>query len=139
MRKNQLLLFVALMVVPLLPLSAMGQGLKTPWGDPDLQGIWNNPYVTPLERPKEFGTRQYLTKEEIAEAERKLVERAKDPGRDRRDGAGTEKDVARAYNNHWFGDPSVNRGTRTSLIVDPPDGRIPPLTPEAEKRIADKK
>ena len=56
------------MVMTLLPLSVMGQSLKTPWGDPDLQGIWSNPYVTPLERPKEFGTRQFLTKEEIAEA-----------------------------------------------------------------------
>jgi hypothetical protein len=117
----------------------MGQALKTPWGDPDLQGIWSNPYVTPLQRPKEFGNREFLTKEEIADAERKLVEQAKAPGRDSREGAGTEKDVARAYNNHWFGDPSFNRGTRTSLIIDPPDGRIPPLTPEAQRRIADKK
>jgi hypothetical protein len=140
MRKNQYsLLLVVLTVVTLLPVSVMGQAPKTPWGDPDLQGIWSNPYVTPLQRPKEFGTRAFLTKEEIAEAERELIEKAKDPGRDKRDGAGTEKDVARAYNNHWFGDPSFNRGTRTSMIIDPPDGRIPPLTPEAEKRITDKK
>jgi hypothetical protein len=140
MRKNRSsLLLVALSVVSLLPLSAFGQALKTPWGDPDLQGIWSNPYVTPLQRPKEFGTRQFLTKEEIAAAERELVEKAKDPGRDSRSGAGTEKDVARAYNNHWFGDPSFNRGTRTSLIIDPPDGRIPSLTPEAQKRVAEKK
>jgi hypothetical protein len=136
---KQSLLLVALTVVTLLPLSVSGQGLKTPWGDPDLQGIWSNPYVTPLQRPKEFGNREFLTKEEIAAAEKELVDKAKDPGRDKRDGAGTEKDVARAYNNHWFGDPSFNRGTRTSLIIDPPDGRIPALTPEAQKAIADKK
>src|SRR5256886_2607543 len=109
MRKNQYsLLFAALMVVALVPAMGAAQAAKTPWGDPDLQGIWSNPYVTPLERPKEFGTRAYLTQEEIAAAEKRLVERAKDPGRDKRDGAGTEKDVARAYNNHWFGDPSFN-------------------------------
>ena len=119
------------------PLAA--QTLRTPWGDPDLQGIWSNPYVTPLERPAEFGTREFLTKEEIAAAEQKLAAQSKLPGRDSRDGAGSERDVARAYNNHWFGDPSLLRGTRTSLIMDPPDGRIPPLTPEAQKRIADKR
>ena len=50
-----------------------GQALRTSWGDPDLQGIWSNPYVTPLERPAEFGTREFLTKEEIAAAEQKLA------------------------------------------------------------------
>src|SRR5215472_7176186 len=121
--------FLGLLIVVLLLSPSLGVGQtsvqRTPWGDPDLQGIWSNPYVTPLERPKEFGTRQFLTKEEIAAAEQKLVEQSKRPGRDSRAGAGTEKDVARAYNEHWFGDPSVKRGTRTSLIVDPPDGRIP--------------
>src|SRR5438128_1698358 len=116
-----------------------GQALRTPWGDPDLQGIWNNPYVTPLERPKQFGTREFLTKEEIASEEKRLVELAKGPGRDSRQGTGTEKDVAKAYNEHWFGDPSLLRGTRTSLIIDPPDGRIPPLTEDAQYRIARKR
>jgi hypothetical protein len=134
-------ILVVLTGVIVLAATLMGQsqGPRTPWGDPDLQGIWSNPYVTPLQRPQQFGTRQFLTKEEIAAAERALVEKAKLPGRDSRDGAGTEKDVARAYNNHWFGDPSFARGTRTSLIIDPPDGRIPPLTAEGQKRIAEKK
>ena len=129
----------AFVFVSLLSSPLAGQSLRTPWGDPDLQGIWSNPYVIPLQRPKEFGTREFLTKEEIAAAEQKLAAQAKLPGRDARDGTGTEKDVARAYNNHWFGDPSLQRGTRTSLIVDPPDGRIPALTPEAQKRIGAKK
>src|SRR5262245_10173751 len=129
----------AFVLVSLVSSPLAGQAIRTSWGDPDLQGIWSNPYVTPLERPKEFGTREFLTKEEIAAAEQKLAAQSKLPGRDSRDGTGTEKDVARAYNNHWFGDPSLLRGTRTSLIIDPPDGRIPALTPEAEKRIAAKK
>ena len=134
--------FALLSIVALLaPLGAAGQApaLGTPWGDPDLQGIWSNPFVTPLERPREFGTRQFLTPEEIAAAERRLLEQSKGPGRDSREGTGTEKDVARAYNEHWFGDPSLLRGTRTSLIVDPPDGRIPPLTEDAQHRIQTKR
>jgi hypothetical protein len=129
----------ALAFLLLVQAVSAAQGLRTPWGDPDLQGIWSNPFATPLERPKEFGTREFLTPEEIAAAERRLADQAKMPGRDSRAGTGTEKDVARAYNNHWFGDPSLQRGRRTSMITDPPDGRIPPFTPEAQKRIADKR
>src|SRR5215470_1318627 len=106
-----------------LPVVSAQTTSRTPWGEPDLQGIWSNPYVTPLERPKQFGTREFLTKEEIAAEEKRLVEQSKGPGRDSREATGTEKDVARAYNEHWFGDPSLVRGRRTSLIVDPPDGR----------------
>ena len=119
--------------------SVSGQTLRTPWGDPNLQGIWSNPYVTPLERPKQFGTREFLTKDEVAAEERRLLELSRGPGRDSRQETGTEKDVARAYNEHWFGDPSLLRGTRTSLIVDPADGRIPPLTAGAQQRIAAKR
>ena len=117
---------------------AAGQEGRTPWGDPDLAGIWSNPYVTPLERPGEYGEREFLTDEEVAAAEAELVQRAQRPGRDGRELAGTERDVARAYNQHWFGDPSLQRGRRTSLIVDPPNGRLPPLTPGAAARIAEK-
>src|SRR5215475_16188134 len=129
-------------ILLLAPGTVAGQApaaFRTPWGAPDLQGIWSNRYVTPLERPKEFGTRQFLTEDEIAVEERRLREQSKGPGRDSREGTGTERDVARAYNEHWFGDPSLLRGRRTSLIVDPPDGRIPSLTAEAEKRIAAKR
>ena len=103
-------LFGALAVALLSPAPAVSQTLRTPWGDPDLQGIWSNPSVTPLERPEAFGTREYLTAEEIAAAEQALVERSRQPGRDSRAGAGTEQDVARAYNEHWRGDPSLSRG-----------------------------
>ena len=136
MKTSTFVFFSALVVVLLSP--AESQTLLTPWGDPDLQGIWSNPFVTPLERPEAFGTREFLTAEEIAAAEQALIERSQQPGRDGREFAGTEKDVARAYNDHWFGDPSLARGVRTSMIIDPPDGRIPALTAEAETRVATK-
>src|SRR5215470_4756404 len=138
-RLTVLLICIVLLTTGTVAGQAPSSPLRTPWGEPDLQGIWSNPFVTPLERPKEFGTRQFLTADEIAAEERRLREQSKGPGRDNREGTGTERDVARAYNEHWFGDPSLLRGTRTSLIIDPADGRIPTLTPEAQKRIADKK
>jgi hypothetical protein len=129
------------LVAPALALFASGAAAQVPrtsWGAPDLQGIWSNPYETPLERPEEYGTREFLTDAEIAEAEQALAVRYENPGRDSREGSGTERDVARAYNEHWRGDPTMARGQRTSLIVDPPDGRMPALTPEAQARIAEK-
>jgi hypothetical protein len=104
-----------------------------PDGHPDLQGIWTNKTLTPLERPRELGNKQFFTKEEAADYEKQA---AREANRDRRDGP-AEADVARAYNELWF-----DRGThvvptlRTSLVVDPPDGRVPPLTPEAQKQEA---
>jgi hypothetical protein len=118
--------------------------VQTPWGAPDLQGIWSNPVVVPLERSKEFGTREFLTDAEYQKAEQDLLERNQRPGRDSRTiggqlAIGTEKDVARAYNEHWFGDKPTKVSKRTSQIVDPSDGRIPALTSDAAKRIAEKR
>jgi hypothetical protein len=113
---------------------------KTPWGAPDLQGAWSNTTVVPFERPREFGNREFKTEAEYKKAQHDLLGRDEMPGRDSReingkDIRGTEKDVARAYNEHWFGDKPTEVGRRTSMIVDPPDGRMPVLTPEAEQRI----
>ncbi len=135
---TSLMLIFAFAVGLLSPAPTVGQDLLTPWGDPDLQGIWNNRAVTPLERPEEFGMREFMTSAEIATAEIGLFEYSQLPGRDNREDAGSEKDVARAYSDHWFGDPSLTRGRRTSMIIDPPDGKIPPLTAEAQARIATK-
>ena len=117
---------------------------RTAWGTPDLQGIWNTTTFLPLERPAQYGTRATMTEQEHAKALTDLQDRNKRPGRDSREvagkpGVGTEKDVARAYNEFWFGDKPTKLSYRTSMIVDPPDGRIPPLTPEAAKRIVDKR
>ena len=128
----------SVVAVALVPLVVAGQEFQTSWGDADLQGIWSNPVVTPLQRSEAYSNREFLTAEEIAEEERQIVQYSQQPGRDDREGTGTERDVARAYQDHWFGDPSLSRGRRASMIVDPPDGRIPPLTPEAQARIAEK-
>lgn len=112
--------------------------IRTSWGDPDLQGIWNFATSTPLERPDAAGGKAVLEGEEAEQFEEKL---AFDLTRDRRDG-GNEADVRRAYNEHWM-DPrrlQILGDKRTSLITDPPDGRIPPrvpLTPERKQRAQD--
>jgi len=101
----------------------------TAWGDPDLQGIWTDPYQTPLQRPSQFANKEFFTDEE-----RKTLDeqRAGIPRRDQRVERGSERDVAGAYNAVF---QSVRpTGKRTSLVVDPPDGRMPALTPEAEQR-----
>jgi hypothetical protein len=102
---------------------------RTPWGDPDLQGIWTDPYQTPLQRPAQFANKETFTDEERAELDR---QRAEIPRRDQRVERGSERDVAGAYNAVFQSVRPTAR--RTSLVVDPPDGRIPPLTPEAMKR-----
>ena len=110
---------------------------KTPWGDPDLQGVWNDATSTPLQRPNELSGKDILTDEEAADFQE---ETARNLSRDRRDG-GPDADVNRAYNEHWMDARrlKITEDKRTSLIVDPPDGRIPPqvtLPPERQKARA---
>ncbi len=106
---------------------------RTPDGQPDLQGLWTNATITPFERPKELAGKEFFTEKEAAEYEKQVLENS---DRDRR-GATAEADVAGAYNDFWF-----DRGTkvvatrRTSIVVDPPDGKVPALTPEGQKAAA---
>ena len=107
--------------------------LKTPWGEPDLQGIWTDETETPLQRPAKYANQEFLhrcTAEQNWTRERAALARSgQAPGaRDR------EEDVAGAYN-ATFNDPKKT-GLRTSLIVDPPDGRLPAETPEVSRRSA---
>jgi hypothetical protein len=105
--------------------------LKTPWGEPDLQGIWTDENDTPFQRSPKYANQEFFTEEQRADFDRV---RATLRGRDNRGERGSERDVSGAYNN-VFG--ALKRtGKRTSMIVDPPDGRIPSLTPEAEKVAA---
>jgi hypothetical protein len=104
---------------------------KTPWGEPDLQGIWSGETLTPLERPAKFAGKPVLTPAEAEAIEEDIASR---PGRDDRSKRGTEKDVAQAYNQHWLAPPTKLADGRTALIVDPEDGKVPPMTPEARAR-----
>jgi hypothetical protein len=106
-----------------------GPGPRTAWGDPDLQGIWTDEYQTPLQRPAKYATKEAFTDEERAELDR---QRAAILRRDQRVEVGSERDVAGAYNAVF--QSIKHTGKRTSLVVDPPDGRIPALTPEAKQR-----
>jgi hypothetical protein len=109
--------------------AATTAALRTPWGDPDLQGIWTDPYQTPVQRPSQYANKEIFTDEERAAIDQ---QRAGLLRRDARVERGSERDVAGAYNAVF---QSVRpTGRRTSLVVDPSDGRIPPLTPEAMKR-----
>jgi hypothetical protein len=86
---------------------------RTPWGDPDLQGSWSNVNITPLERPAKWAGREFITEQERTEEEKKL---AREEGGSYYDSAWTDG--------------------RTSLIYDPPNGKMPPPTPEGEVRQA---
>jgi len=112
-----------------------GTALKTPWGEPDLQGIWTDEFDTPFQRPPKYANQEFFT---AAQREEINKERSALYGSERPAERGSELDVAGAYNHAVF--MSNKRvGARTSLIVDPPNGRIPPTTPQARTAaIADR-
>ena len=97
----------------------------TPWGDPDLRGIWDYLSNTPLQRPVALKDKAFYTDAE-------LVERMRPRNNDIRS-ADPQRDLAEAYNDFWWNKDYI-RNNRTSLIIDPPDGRLPPLTEAAKKR-----
>jgi hypothetical protein len=99
---------------------------------PSFEGIWNSASLTPFQRPVELGAKGFYTEQEAAVYEKN---KAADLNRDRRDG-GQEADIARAYNELFFDrGTKLARTRRTSMIIDPPDGRVPPMTPEARKQF----
>ena len=94
---------------------------RTAWGDPDLRGTWEYATMTPLERPQEVAEQDVLTEEEAAAYERQVLDR--------------QKVGFNTGGPDWW-DPVHLANRRTSLIVDPPNGKMPPLTPEAQNRAA---
>jgi len=111
------------------------QASSTPWGEPDLQGIWTSDSEVPLQRPAKYANREFLTAEERAELDKQRTDAISREADESRRNRGSEQDVGGAYNSAVFS-THKRMGRRTSLIVDPPDGRIPPLTSEAQKKRA---
>jgi hypothetical protein len=104
---------------------------RTPWGHPDLQGVWDRHSITPLERPAEFEGREFFTDEEIARLEKQAFLTNTDEARQE----DRSRDVSTAYNDFWWDRATkVTSTRRTSLVIDPPDGRIPPLTVDVQER-----
>lgn len=102
-------------------------------GQPDLRGEWSNASLTPFERPKEFAGKEFFTEDEAAIFTKTVLEQS---NRDRR-GATREEDVGGAYNEAWFErGTKVGSNLRTSIVVDPADGKVPPLTPDARETAA---
>ena len=124
------MVFTVIGVVALTPLFAAAQSAelpRTPWGAPDLQGVWDFRTTTPLERPERFAGKEELTAEEAAT--QKARARAQNVDRPPQEGD------PGAYNVFWFDTPGEVDDRRTSLIVDPPDGKLPSLTPNAQQQF----
>ena len=100
---------------------------RTPWGDPDLQGVWDYRTITPMQRPAELGDREYYTDEEVAALEARAEGRLDAPP-----DTSQETGLVHAV---YLTDPgtSIDDSHRTSLIVDPPNGRMPELTAAARE------
>ena len=128
MRKRTVSALTALVAALLLPAAAAGQPageneFRTPWGDPDLMGTWSYASLTPLQRPASMADREFFTAEEAAERNLAVtIDREPPPG------------SVGSYNALWFDRGRVSSDMRTSLIVDPPSGRLPlrPETVEAQ-------
>ena len=130
---------VALLALTAGPVAAQGEAPRTAWGAPDLQGVWDFRTITPLQRPEDLGDQEFLTEEQAANLEQEAVDRDVRlwEAEARRTEAGGR---VGAYNNFWMDRGTNVVGTRrTSLIVDPPNGRMPPLTEEGQQRADERR
>ena len=142
--------FTLIAIVALVPVFAAAQSTntstppRTAWGQPDLQGIWDFRSITPLQRPEELADQEFLTEEEAANLEQETIDRNEDllnrPARRTKVTESVDRGENGApgfYNNLWLDRGTTVVGTRrTSLVIDPPDGRVPALTPAAQERVA---
>ncbi len=105
---------------------------KTPWGDPDLQGVWTSDDCigTPMNRPAQFGNRLYYTEEELVQRETALARQAQN---DRQEFAAADARVGTGPPGHW-GERARRPCRQTSLVIDPADGKTPEFVPEARTR-----
>ena len=131
-----LIALAGLLVLPGLAL-AQDDAPRTAWGAPDVQGVWDFRTITPMERPEDLGDKEFLTEEEAVQREQAAVNRDIElwEADARRTEAGGS---VGGYNNFWMDRGTRVVGTRrTSLIVDPPNGRLPEMTEAGEARRAD--
>src|SRR5258708_30144368 len=146
--------FVALAIVfaAVAPAAGQGPAAKKAWtaplspdGQPDLQGVWLSNSATPLERPKALEGRPFLTDTEVADLKKRATRLFQERNSDF--AAGDNAFLAAFANVEEYRNPNISTGSslemverdfdnRTSLIVDPPDGKIPPLTPEGQRRVS---
>jgi hypothetical protein len=140
-----------------IPLAAQNNGAvsKTPWGDPDIQGTWtsDDTWGVPMERPVSFGDRLYLTEDELKDREKRVEQskqRIENPSNDNHSPAKAQLDAAAKGDTAaagargvdaapvpgQFGEYARRASKQTSQIVDPANGRMPPLTPEGQKKQA---
>ena len=112
-----------------MPAGVVGQthSARTPWGDPDMQGTWTNTTTTPLERPDDLADKAVFTPEEFAVRNAQVAEEVSLDNRPRNETG--------AYNEFWMERGFLN--LRTSLIIDPADGLLPPVTRTEAQRRAD--
>ena len=132
---------IAAVLAAAVPAGAQ-DSLRTAWGDPNLGGVWDFRTITPLERPEEFADREFLTAEEAARAEQEVVDRNQDLLEREAERTEAADQVDRRsdgspgfYNNFWLDRGTRTIGTlRTSLVIDPPNGQVPELSPEGQER-----
>jgi hypothetical protein len=120
-------------VIALVALPALAQkGVpRNADGHPDLSGIWTNVTITPLERPRDLAGKEFFTEQEALQYEKDHVR-----NRDKRPDKGSVNDVNLAYNDFWWDSGTkVVKTRRTSIVVDPPDGRVPALLPERQAQL----
>jgi hypothetical protein len=130
---NRFLVCLGAVLAVVIPASSPGQAVpgkpawqsrRLPDGQPDLQGIWTNATITPMERPAEFAGKPFMTEQEAAEYEKNYVQHQKES---------FTNDVNGPLRLTWWDSGSkVVQTRRTSIVIDPPDGKIPPLTPQAQ-------
>ena len=136
-----LIVFAVLLVA--VPAAAQSDAPRTPWGEPDLMGVWDFRTITPMERPERYNDREFLTEEEAADLDRAAVDRESrlwnKPAERTAAGGNVDRrgegEAPGSYNQFWIDRGTNTVGTRrTSLITDPVNGRTPPYTASGQRR-----